>query len=189
MQTYDTRKRILSLAAYRGFSPEMKHEIVRIDTNHRFSKQIIGLGNEIVIPDLSNDGLYGLSSFPDAGFKWMVAAPMMTYHIHGILGIASRNKKRFYKQTSDLTKVIAGLIGMALNKAWLAQKSPAPEKPARASDKNDPGSPSKPQGEKPAPTGQSNAPNPPPDKPATKAVEGTFHKHARKMKSFRNSHR
>jgi len=189
VQTYDTRKRILSLAAYRGFSPEMKHEIVRMDINHRFSKQIIGLGNAIVIPDLTNDGLYGLSSFPDAGLKWMVAAPLMTYRVHGILGIASRNKKRFYKQTSDLTKVIAGLIGTALNKAWLAQKSPASEKPATASDKKNPGSPSKPQVIKPAPSDESAASNPSPDKPATKAVEGTFHKHARKMKSFRSSHR
>ena len=160
-----------------------------MDINHRFSEQIVGLGNEIVIPDLSNDGLYGLSSFRRAGFKWLVAAPLMTYRVHGVLGIASRNKKRFYKQTSDLTKVIAGLIGTALNKAWLAQKAAVPEKPAKARVKENRGSSSKSRVKNPASTGQSASSNPSRDKPVKKPVEGTFHKHAHKMKSFRSSHR
>jgi signal transduction protein with GAF and PtsI domain len=189
IQTVDTRQRVLSLAAYRGFSPEMKHEITRMDTDHRFSQQIIGLGNEVVIPDLANDGLYGLSSFREAGFKWLVAAPLMTYRVHGILGIASRKKKRFYKQTSELTKVIAGLIGTALNKAWLAQKPAVREKPAPAKVEKTPENEAVPQEEKLNTNEQPDSPAPAPDKPSTKTTEGTFHKHARKMKSFRSSHR
>jgi signal transduction protein with GAF and PtsI domain len=189
VQTINARKRTLSLAAHRGFSHGMKMEMASLDMNHRFSEQIVGLGNEIVIPDLSNDGLYGLSSFREAGFKWLVATPLMTYRVHGVLGIASRNKKRFYKETVDLTKVIAGLIGTALNKAWLSQKSPGPEKPSPTSEKADTKSPASPREETSTLTGQPAAPQPPSYNNPTKTPEGTFYKHARKMKSFRNLHR
>lgn len=189
VQTVDTRKQSLSLAAYRGFSPDMKHEITRMDINHSFSKQIIGMGNEIVIPDLSNDGVYGLLSFPDAGYKWMVAAPLMTYRVHGILGIASRNRRRLYKQTPDLTKVIAGLIGTALNKARLIQKPQVPVNPAWVKDKEKTASPATPDDKKPTPSNQSPGAKTSTDKPAKKPPEGSFHKHADKMRSFRSSHR
>jgi transcriptional regulator with GAF, ATPase, and Fis domain len=177
VQTINTRKRTLSLAAQRGFSQEMKNEMTSLDMGHRFSEQVIGLGNEIVIPDLCLDGLYGLSSFSKAGFKWLVAAPLMTYRVHGVLGIASRNKKRFYKETADLTKVIAGLIGTALNKAWLSQKPATPEKTPPAQEKITP------------PVDASAPAQPPSETPPPPAREGAFHKHANKMKSFRSSHR
>lgn len=90
-----------------------------MDLDHDFSEQIIGLGHKVVIPDLNNDGLYGLSSFRNAGFRWLVAVPLMTYRVHGILGIASRNRKTFQKETAELIMVIAGLIGNALSKANL----------------------------------------------------------------------
>jgi len=189
VQTVDTRKWSLSLAAHRGFSPEMRHEMTRMDIDHCFSKQIIGMGNEIVIPDLSNDGRYGLLSFPDAGYKWMVAAPLMTYRVHGILGIASRNRRRLYKQTPELIKVIAGLIGTALIKARLIQKSPAPLNPAKTKDKEETATPATPDDKKPAPSNQSVDAKTSPDITTKKPPEGTFHKHADKMRSFRSSHR
>jgi signal transduction protein with GAF and PtsI domain len=153
VQTINTRKRTLALAAQRGFSQEMKAEMASLDINHRFSEQTVGLGNEIVIPDLANDGVYGFSSFRKAGFKWLVAAPLMTYRVHGVLGIASRNKKRLYKETADLTKVIAGLIGTALNKAWLSQKPSGPEKAPPSPEKN-PASPPPSQEKTTSPAGQ-----------------------------------
>jgi signal transduction protein with GAF and PtsI domain len=188
VQTISSRKRALSLAAQRGFSPEMKQEMASMDMNHRFSEQIVGLGNEIVIPDLSSNGRYGLSSFRKAGFKWLVAAPLMTYRVHGILGIASRNKKRLNRETADLTKVIAGLIGTALNKAWLSQKPAAPEKTDQPAAKEAPKESSEPRAVTPA-AGQPGTPRSSSDKPAAKPAEGTFSRHASKMKSFRNSHR
>jgi transcriptional regulator with GAF, ATPase, and Fis domain len=188
VQTISARKRTLALAAQRGFSQEMKAELTSLDINHRFSEQIIGLGNEIVIPDLANDGVYGFSSFRKAGFKWLVAAPLMTYRVHGVLGIASRNKKRLYKETADLTKVIAGLIGTALNQAWLAQKPSAPAKTPEAAEKNPKRVTPSPE-KTTSPTGQSAPPQAAPEKEAPPPLqEGAFRKHASKMKSFRSSH-
>jgi signal transduction protein with GAF and PtsI domain len=188
VQTINTRKRTLALVAQRGFNQEMKNEMTSLDISHRFSEQIVGLGNEIVIPDLANDGLYGLSSFRKAGFKWLVAAPLMTYRVHGVLGIASRNKKRLYKETGDLTKVIAGLIGTALNKAWLSQKPSGPEKVPPAPEKK-PASPLPSQEKTPPPAEQTTPPQSTSEKETTPPQEGAFRKHASKMKSFRSSHR
>jgi len=188
VQTINSRKHSLHLAANRGFTPEMQQEISAMDMSQPFSEQIVGLGNEIIIPDLSNDGSYGLSSFRSAGYKWLVAVPLMTYRVHGVLGIASRNKKRLRKETADLVMVIAGLIGTALNKAELSQKSPAPEKPEQAPEKESRKDPVTPHEEIPVSSDKSNPPHAPIEKHAIKPADGTFHKHAHKMKSFRSSH-
>jgi signal transduction protein with GAF and PtsI domain len=188
VQTINARKRSLHLAANRGFSSEMQLEMSAMDMNHRFSEQIVGLGNGIVIPDLSNDGRYGLSSFQAAGYKWLVAVPLMTYRVHGVLGIASRNKKRLRKETADLVMVIAGLIGTALNKAGLSQKPLPPEKMEQASDKESRKDTVTPHEEIPTLTNKSTAPHAVTDKNAVKPPDGTFHKHAHKMKSFRSLH-
>ena len=188
VQTISARRRSLHLAANRGFTPEMQQEISAMDLSQPFSEQIVGLGNEIVIPDLSNDGRYGLSSFRNAGYKWLVAAPLMTYRVHGVLGVASQNKRRLRKETADLIMVIAGLIGTALNKAGLSQKSPAEEKPEPAPDKESRKDPVTPHEETPTPTDKSTPPPAPTEKHVVKPADGAFHKHAHKMKSFRSSH-
>jgi hypothetical protein len=121
VQTINTSAHSLQLTADRGFNAEMRRELSLMELGNRFSEQIVGLGNEIVIPDLSNDGRYGLSSFRAAGYRWLVAVPLMTYRVHGILGIASRSKKRLHREIVDLITVVAGLIGTALNRSDLSR--------------------------------------------------------------------
>jgi len=125
----DRRHKKLNLVAERGFSPEMRQEIGTMDLSHAFSEQIIGMGHKIVIPDLSNDGVYGLPSFKKNGYKWMVAVPLMTYRAHGILGTASRNRKLLKKDTADLIMTIAGMIAASLSKANLSRSTLSVEKP------------------------------------------------------------
>jgi signal transduction protein with GAF and PtsI domain len=189
IQTINDRKhKKLLLAAERGFSPEMRLEIASMDMSHSFSEQIIGLGHKIIIPDLSNDGRYGLPSFRDTGLKWLVAVPLMTYRVHGILGTASRNRKRLHKDTADLIMVIAGLIAASISKTYLARKSPEPEKPDVAPTglaKEDPIAPDKKPGE---PVNIMAGGNEPPHKTPGRP-DGAFHSHASKMEKFRRSHR
>jgi hypothetical protein len=131
IQTISDRKhKKLNLAAERGFSPEMRQEIGTMDLSHSFSEQIIGLGHKIIIPDLNNDGLYGIPSFKNTGYRWLVAVPLMTYRAHGILGTASRNRKLLKKETAELIMTIAGMIATSLSKASAFHRPPAPEKPA-----------------------------------------------------------
>jgi len=210
IQTIDDRKhKKLLLAAERGFSPEIRQEVVAMDMNHSLSEQILGLGHKIIIPDLSNDGLYGLPSFRKTGYKWLVAVPLMTYRAHGILGIASRNRKLLKKDTADLVMVIAGLIATSLSKSHLSRQLTAPEKPAAAATASvKTGEELKIVETKPSPVParaakeelkatekKTEAPiktpppvNPPPSKPA-KRPDGAFHSHARKMEQFRKTHR
>jgi signal transduction protein with GAF and PtsI domain len=188
VQTIDARKRSLHLAAERGFSSEMRREIASVDINHNFVKQIIGLANSIVIPNLSANGRYSLSSFRAAGYRWLVAAPLMTYRVHGVLGVASRHKKRLRKETADLVTVIAGLIGTALNKAGLSRESTTPKKPETTPDKESRPDLIKTKGEIPSSTDISTAPHDLPEGDAEKPAEGAFPKHAHKMKAFRRLH-
>jgi signal transduction protein with GAF and PtsI domain len=188
VQTVSAGKRTLYLAAERGFNSEMRREIAALDINHYFSRQVVGLGNGILVPDLSRNGRYGLRSFRAAGYKWLVAAPLMTYRVHGVLGIASRYKKRLHKETADLAMVIAGLIGTALNKADLYRESQIPEKPEKPSPRESQKDPVEPRQEKSPATDKLDAPHPPPEENAVKPAETAFHKHARNMKAFRRLH-
>jgi signal transduction protein with GAF and PtsI domain len=188
VQTINARKRSLHLAAERGFTSEMRREIAALDMGHHFSRQVVGLGNGVIAPDLSRDGRYGLKSFRAAGYKWLVAAPLMTYRVHGVLGIASRYKKRLSKETADLTMVIAGLIGTALNKADLYQKSQRPEKPQQSPHQEKRQDLVDPQRKIPPVTDNLAAPHPSSEENAIKPAETAFHKHARKMKTFRRLH-
>jgi hypothetical protein len=130
----DEGARYPRLAAERGFTPEMRAELAAMDTDHGFTGDVIGRGHRVIIPDLSADGAYGLGSFRRAGFKWLIAVPLMTYRVHGILGIASRRRKLLRKETPELVMVIGGLIGTALSKSRLSRGPTKEKKPAPAAD-------------------------------------------------------
>jgi len=203
----DRRHKKLNLVAERGFSLEMRQEIGTMDLSHAFSEQIIGMGHKIVIPDLSSEGLYGLSSFNKNGYKWMIAVPLMTYRAHGILGTASRNRKLLKKDTADLIMTIAGMIAASLSKANLSRSTPTAEKPASEPAplvREEPKAAVKKPAPEPAalakeePKKAEKKPetavklkaveNPAPVKPA-KRSDGAFPSHARKMEQFRKAHR
>ena len=182
VQTINARQRLLHLAAERGFSSEIRREMSSVDVARGFGRQVVGLANGIVIPDLSRDGRFGLSSFRAAGYRWLVAVPLMTYRVHGLLGVASHHKKRLRKETADLVMVIAGLIGTALNKAGLSRESPLPEKPEQPTEEDRPDPISLRDEISPS------APRDPPENSVVKPAEGPFHKHAGRMNAFRRQH-
>lgn len=107
----------LSLVASLGFTADMKRELDRIDRSHRFSREIVGLGHKIVIPSLSRDGKYNIPIFEESGFGSLLAVPIITYRISGVLGMAFRTRTKFGKDQIQLFEVIAGLIGMSLQKS------------------------------------------------------------------------
>jgi len=181
----DKKQKMLTLAADRGFSPEIRREIAAMDMGHAFSEQVIGLGHIITIPDLSNDGLYGIPSFRNTGFKWLVAVPLMTYRAHGILGAASRNRKLLHKDTPDLVMTIAGLIAAALMKAYLSKSAPEPQTAQAGPElKKEPAAPEL----MPAPPVNIVKQESPPEHRPTKRTDVAFHSHAKKMEIFRRSH-
>ena len=122
VQLVNTSLDKLPLVASRGFTPEIQREMASINTGHRFSQEIVGLGHKIIIPDLSHDNNHDLSVFEKAGFCSLIAVPIMTYRIHGILGVAYRVRRKFDNDFPNLIAVIANLIGMAFSKFRLDQQ-------------------------------------------------------------------
>jgi hypothetical protein len=174
------------LAAERGLTEEMRQELATMDMTRELAREVIGLGHRILVPDLTANGAYGLESFREAGFKWLVAVPLMTYRVHGILGIASRNRKLLKKETAELALVIGGLIGTALNKSRLFQKSTSCEKPGPDRPADEVATPKPPEGE--ATTEETAVPEPSRKSHSPAHGEKPFDAHARRMKKFRGAH-
>lgn len=84
--------------------------------SHYFAREVVGLGNKIIIPRLNMDGRYGMSVFEKEGYCSLIAVPITTYRVLGIMGAAERGRNRFSPGFSQLFGVIANLVGMALNK-------------------------------------------------------------------------
>ena len=110
----------LQLAAHRGFTPEMTQDMELMGPGDTLGNHAT-MGLKVVIADLSRDGEYGLSSFGKAGLRSLVAVPMRTYRTHGVMGIASRSKKRLNIEVAELLMVIAGLVGASVNSAELSK--------------------------------------------------------------------
>lgn len=129
MQIADTGDEKLPLIASLGCNEDMKRGIALLDRNHRFSHEIVGLGHKVVISSLDRDGKYNIPVFKKSGFHSLLAVPIMTYRIHGILGMAYLNKMKFGEDFIQLFGVIANLIGMSLHKSMLNRQA-IPKKPA-----------------------------------------------------------
>ncbi|MDD5126892.1 MAG: GAF domain-containing protein [Dehalococcoidales bacterium] len=117
IQLGNTENARLPIIGFRGFTPRMEEEIKLGGLEHDLIKLVAGLGHKIIIPDLSRDEAYELSAFREVGLSSLAAVPIRTYRIHGVLGVASRVKLRLNQEFAELLTAIAGVIGMALNKA------------------------------------------------------------------------
>lgn len=111
----------LHLASFRNFTPEIQHEMAQIDMNHYFAREVVGLQNKITIPYLSADNNSAITMFRRAGFGSLIAVPITTYKVLGILGAAYRRRRKFNDDFSQLFAVIANLVGMALNKNTITE--------------------------------------------------------------------
>ena len=119
-----------------GFTEEMKREMDLISRDHHFSREVVGLGHKIVIPSLNRNGKYNIPIFEKSGFTSLLAVPIMTYRIHGILGMAFRSRMKFSEDFTQLCDVIANLIGMSLHKSSLndLQIQKRPDEPASSEE-------------------------------------------------------
>lgn len=175
----------LSLVVSLGFTADMERELNLIDRGHRFSREIVGLGHRIVIPSLNRDGKYNIPIFEKSGFRSLLAVPIITYRSHGILGMAFRTRTKFSKDLVQLFDVIAGLMGMSLQKSAFNEQSihnkpavPAGSAEIEAGDDK---------------TGERGSPVTSQDTKTihekTGANNSKFHDHDRSMRLFRESHK
>jgi len=125
----------LNLVSSRNFTQEIYRALSQMDINHYCVKEIVGLGNRVVIPNLTMDGRYGLAVFEEAGFSSLIAVPIVTYKVLGIMGAAYRSRKKFSNDFTQLIAVIASLVGMALNKDVIPEYAILPKDSAQSDSK------------------------------------------------------
>jgi hypothetical protein len=109
------------LASHRNFTEEMLHDMTRMSKNHPLFREVLGLGNRIIIPNLSMDGAYNMTVFEKAGFSSLVAVPITTYKVIGILGAADKKKRKFGSDMAQLLAIVATLVGVSLTKNSIVQ--------------------------------------------------------------------
>jgi hypothetical protein len=110
------------LASHRNFTEEMLHDMTRMSRNHPLFREVLGLGNRIIIPNLNMDGAYNMTVFEKAGFSSLVAVPITTYKVIGILGVADKKKKKFGNDIAQLLAIVATLVGVSVTKNSIAQE-------------------------------------------------------------------
>ena len=120
VQLVGSEDRKLRLVASRGSTPEMTLVVGLADSQRILGERVL-VGLKVVIPDLSRDGKDGLSSFGLSGLRSLAAVPIRTYHTQGVIGVASRTKKRLDDEVAELLMTVAGLVGTALNVADLGR--------------------------------------------------------------------
>jgi hypothetical protein len=168
----------------------MRREMASMDLGHCFSNEIVGQGHKIIVNNLSKDGNYDIALFEKAGFRSLIAVPIMTYRIHGIMGVAYRVRKRFNRDFPELLTVIANLIGMSLNKSMLHKRTIEKEKqsgtgnppPLESSMKNSDTQSVPIESEKAG----DNSPVP---QSETKQTSEEFQDHIHRMRTFKRSHK
>ena len=120
VQLIGSADRNLRLVASRSSTPEMTGMAGLTDSQRILGERVV-VGLKVVIPDLSRDGMDGLSSFGMAGLRSLAAVPIRTYHTHGVIGVASRTKKHLDNEVAELLVTVAGLVGATLNVADLGR--------------------------------------------------------------------
>lgn len=202
VQLVGSEDRNLRLVASRGSTPEMIRAGGLANSQRILGERVV-VGLKVVIPDLSRNGRDGLSSFGLAGLRSLVAVPIRTYHTQGVIGVASRTKKRLNNEVAELLMTIAGLVGATLNVAELGRIALDRERQRVAEEmsKGEPvaaedGSRSALTTEPGLPLAKESVPENPPDAGVEKAKSrednagdgGAFGDHSRSMSAFRKSH-
>jgi hypothetical protein len=82
----------------------------------------IGIGDMVIIPDISRDEALSSSTFVSSGFGCLVIVPLVTYQFRGILGTMWRVTKGFDADYAFLLMVIGNLVCSALERSALYER-------------------------------------------------------------------
>jgi hypothetical protein len=106
----------LELVAHQGFHFKERLENVIRDVSDVYHREIIGLGNSLVIPNLRHDDTYNFSTLNSMGYRWLVAVPMRNHRLAGVMSLASRKKRKINGDFGEFMAAVAGLAIMAYEK-------------------------------------------------------------------------
>ena len=117
IQMISTENSDLELVAHHGFQFKEQIENIVLDVNGIYQKEILGLGNNLIITNLKRNNQYNISTLGRMGYNWLVAVPMRNHRLAGIMSVTSRKKRKIDSNFADLITVVAGLATMAHEKS------------------------------------------------------------------------
>ena len=106
----------LELVAHQGFHFKERLENVILDVSDIYHREIIGLGNSLIIPNLRRNDTYNFSTLNNMGYRWLVAVPMRNHRLAGVMSLASRKKRKINGDFGEFMAAVAGAAIMAYEK-------------------------------------------------------------------------
>ncbi len=106
----------LELVAHQGFHFKERLENVIRDVSDVYHREIIGLGNILVIPNLRHNDTYNFPTLNSMGYRWLVAVPMRNHRLAGVMSLASRKRRKINGEFGEFMAAVAGLAIMAYEK-------------------------------------------------------------------------
>jgi hypothetical protein len=82
----------------------------------------IGIGDLVIIPEISRDEALSSTTFVNSGFGCLVIVPLVTYQVRGVLGTMWRVTKGFDADFAFLLTVIGNLVCSTLERAALYER-------------------------------------------------------------------
>jgi hypothetical protein len=116
IQMISTENSKLELVAYHGFQFREQLANVILDIKEIYQKEILGLGNNLIITNLKHNSQYHISSLSRMGYNWLIAVPMRNHRLAGVMSITSRQKRKVDNDFANLITVVAGLATMVYEK-------------------------------------------------------------------------
>ena len=117
IQMISTENSNLELVAHRGFQFKEQLDNIILDINGVYQKEILGLGNNLIVTNLKRNNQYSISTLGRMGYNWLVAVPMRNHRLAGVMSVTSRQKRKIDSNFADLITVVAGLATMAHEKS------------------------------------------------------------------------
>ncbi|HUW95441.1 MAG TPA: GAF domain-containing protein, partial [Anaerolineae bacterium] len=115
-----TDEGILTIASYKGVSPDFVAAIDNLKVGEGFSGRVAQTGEPLVVPDLSSDPRLTRSVVTESGFRAVAIVPLASRdRIWGSLFAMTRSAKEFSEQDVDLLSHIADQIAVAIENATL----------------------------------------------------------------------
>jgi hypothetical protein len=116
IQLISAGKSDLELVAHHGFNFMERLENIISDIDDIYQREILGLGNSLVIPNLQRNHQYDVSTLNRMGYQWLVSVPMRNHRLAGILSLTSRKKRKINDDFGEFMEAIAGLAIMTYEK-------------------------------------------------------------------------
>jgi signal transduction histidine kinase len=114
----------LRLRVHRGFSPGFAEQVSEIEVGSGLNGWVARTGEPLLVQDINMDPRPNQRVMAQEGLRSFAAVPLRAKEgTVGVLGVATRDDRRFTDSEVDLLSAIGGQVGIAVENAWLYRRS------------------------------------------------------------------